>query len=64
MALSECRDDLRRIKEKSSGLEGANRDLQRGAHRRQAEADNLQKRLQEEGGKSRNGCTAIGVGMR
>eukprot|EP00984_Skeletonema_dohrnii_P033378 scaffold29755_cov67-Skeletonema_dohrnii-CCMP3373.AAC.1 len=39
VALAECRDDLRRFKEKSSGLEGANLALQRGVNLQQAEAD-------------------------
>ena len=64
VALAECREDLRRVKEKSSGLEGTNKALQRGAHLQQAEAGNLQKRLQEEGVKSGDGGTAVGVGMR
>ena len=63
VALAECRDDLRRIKEKSSGLEGANLALQRGANLQQAEADALQKRLQEEGQRSGEGGSAVGVGM-
>ncbi|KAL7541740.1 hypothetical protein ACHAXR_011183 [Thalassiosira sp. AJA248-18] len=63
VALAECRDDLRRVKEKSSGLEGANKALARGAHLQQTEAGNLQKRLQEEGGKSGKEGTAVGIGM-
>lgn len=63
VALAECRDDLRRFKEKSSGLEGANLALQRGVNLQQAEADALQKRLQEEGQRSGEGGSAVGVGM-
>ncbi len=63
VALAECRDDLRRFKEKSSGLEGANIALQRGVNLQQAEADALQKRLQEEGQRSGEGGSAVGVGM-
>lgn len=63
VALAECRDDLRRFKEKSSGLEGANMALQRGVNLQQAEADALQKRLQEEGQRSGEGGSAVGVGM-
>ena len=63
VALEECRDDLRRLKEKSSGLEGANMALKRGASLQQAETGDLQKRLQEEGGKGQRG-TAVGLGMR
>ncbi|KAL7455405.1 hypothetical protein ACHAWC_006947 [Mediolabrus comicus] len=62
VALAECRDDLRRYKEKSSGLEGANIALQRGADLQQAEATALQKRLQEEGQQPVEGM-AVGVGM-
>ena len=64
VALAECREDLRRIKEKSSGLEGANRALKRGVDLHQAEAGNMQKQLQEVGGKSGKEGTAIGIGMR
>ncbi len=63
VALAECRDDLRRVKEKTSGLEGENLALQRGANLQQAEADALQKRLQEEGQRSGEGGSAVGVGM-
>ncbi|KAK1747431.1 hypothetical protein QTG54_001394 [Skeletonema marinoi] len=63
VALAECRDDLRRFKEKSSGLEGANLALQRGVNLQQSEADALQKRLQEEGQRSGEGGSAVGVGM-
>lgn len=63
VALAECRDDLRRFKEKNSGLEGANMALQRGVNLQQAEADALQKRLQEEGQRSGEGGSAVGVGM-
>ena len=62
VALAECRDDLRRFKEKSSGLEGLNLALQRGVNLQQVEADALQKRLQEEG-QSGEGGSAVGVGM-
>ena len=62
VALAECRDDLRRYKEKSSGLECANIALQRGADLQQAEATALQKRLQEEGQQPVEGM-AVGVGM-
>lgn len=63
VALAECREDLRRIKEKSSGLEGANRELKSRADMHQTEAGNMQKRLQEEGGKSDKAGIAVGVGM-
>ena len=63
VALAECRDDLRRFKEISSGLEGANLALKRGADLQQADADALQKRLQEEGQQSTEGASAVGVGM-
>jgi len=63
VALAECREDLRRIKEKSSGLEGANRELKSRADMHQAEAGNMQKQLQEEGGKSDKAGIAVGVGM-
>ena len=62
VALAECRENLQRVKEKSSGLEGANRALKRGAHLQQSEAGNLQKRLQAQGDKS--GGTAVVTGMR
>ena len=64
VALAECREDLRRIKEKSCGLEGANRALKRGVDIHRAEAGNMQKQLQEEGGKSGKEGTAVGIGMR
>jgi len=63
VALAECREDLRRIKEKSSGLEGANKELKSRADMHQAEAGNMQKQLQEEGGKSDKAGIAVGVGM-
>jgi len=63
VALAECREDLRRIKEKSSGLEGANRELKSRADMHQAEAGNMQKQLQEDGGKSDKAGIAVGVGM-
>ena len=64
VALAECREDLRRIKEKSCGLEGANRALKRGVDIHRAEAGNMQKQLQEEGGKSGKEGTPVGIGMR
>ena len=63
VALTECRDDLRRLKEKSSGLEGANKALKRGAFLQQAEAGDLQKRIQE-GVENGQGGHAVGVGLR
>ena len=48
VALAECRDDLRRVKEKSGWLEGTNIALQRGVELQHNEAINLQKRLHEE----------------
>lgn len=64
VALAECRDDLRRVKEKSGWLEGTNIALQRGVELQHNEAINLQKRLQEEGGKTEKGGTVVGIGMR
>lgn len=64
VALAECRDDLRRMKEKSGWLEGTNIELQRGVALQHNEAVNLQKRLQEEGDSVEKGGTAVGIGMR
>ena len=64
VALAECREDLRRVKVKSSGLEGTNKSLQRGARLQRDEAVSLQKLLQEEGDKSGKGGIAVGIGMR
>ena len=64
VALAECREDLRRVKVKSSGLEGTNEFLQRGARLQHEEAASLQKLLQHEGGKSDKGGIAVGIGMR
>ena len=64
VALVECRDDLRRVKEKSGWLEGTNIALQRGVELQHNEAVNLQKRLLEEGDKTEKGGTAVGIGMR
>lgn len=64
VALAECRDDLRRIKEKSYGLEGSNKALRGAADMHHGEAMNMQKRLQEDGGKSDRDGTAVGTGMR
>ena len=64
VALAECRDDLRRVKEKSHGLEGSNKALRGAADMHHGEAMNMQKRLQEEGGKSDRDGTAVGTGMR
>lgn len=64
VALAECREDLRRVKVKSSGLEGTNEFLQRGARLQHEEAINLQKRLQEDGDQSDKGGFSVGTGMR
>ncbi|KAL3808131.1 hypothetical protein ACHAXA_004577 [Cyclostephanos tholiformis] len=63
VALAECREDLRRLKLKSSGLEDTNEVLQRGARLQHKEAINLQKRLQEDGGQSDKGGFAVGIGI-
>ena len=64
VALAKCRKDLRRMKVKTSGLEGTNEFLQRGACLQHKEAFSLQKLLQQEGGKSGKGGIAVGIGMR
>ncbi len=64
VALAECREDLRRVKVKSSGLEGTNEFLQRGARLQHEEAINLQKRLQEDGDQSDKGGFSVGIGIR
>lgn len=64
VALEETREDLRRARERSEGIEGTNRALERGAAQRRAEAGELQRRLQEEGEKGNKGGNAVGVGMR
>lgn len=61
VALTECREDLRRLKERSSGLEGANEALKRGVSLQQAEAGSLQRLLQEEGGEDDG--VGIGIGI-
>ena len=62
-ALAECREDLRRAKERTRGLEGAHMDLERDVGRRRAEDGALQRRLQE-GGSGGEGGTVVGSGMR
>ena len=64
VALAKFRKDLQRVKVKTSGLEGINEVLQRGASLQHQEAVSLQKLLQQEGGKSGNGGIAVGIGMR
>ena len=64
VALAKCRKDLRRMKVKTSGLEGTNEFLQRGARLQHEEAVSLQKLLQQEGGKLGKGGIAVGIGMR
>ena len=64
VALAKFRKDLQRVKVKTSGLEGINEFLQRGASLQHQEAISLQKLLQQEGGKSGNGGIAVGIGMR
>ncbi len=63
VALEECRDDLRRLQEKNSGLEGDIKALKRGISLQHAETGDFQKRLQDVGGNSLSG-SAVGVGMR
>ncbi|KAL7470351.1 hypothetical protein ACHAXS_013008 [Conticribra weissflogii] len=62
VTLEECRDDLRRLQEKNSGLEGDIKALKRGISLQHAETGDFQKRLQDEGGNSLSG-SAVGVGM-
>ena len=62
VALAECREDLRRLKEKSWGLEGMNEELKRGVGAQMAEVGSLQKRLKESDELESGG--GIGVGMR
>ena len=62
VALTECRDDLRRLKEKSCGLEGVNEELKRGVDVQMAEVGSFQRRLLE--GEELSGGGGVGVGMR
>ncbi|KAL7486890.1 hypothetical protein ACHAW6_012487 [Cyclotella cf. meneghiniana] len=63
VALAECREDLRRLREKSFGLEGANEALKRGVDLQKAEVGSLQKRLQREGEEGLQSGGGVGVGM-
>ena len=62
VALTECRDDLRRLKEKSGNLEGVNEELKRGADKQFVELAN-QQRIMREGEELDHGG-GVGVGLR
>eukprot|EP00804_Cyclotella_cryptica_P009857 CCRYP_014174-RA/>CCRYP_014174-RA protein AED:0.02 eAED:0.02 QI:52/1/1/1/0.4/0.33/6/2015/1066 len=63
VALAECREDLRRLREKSFGLEGANEALKRGVNLQKAEVGSLQRRLQREGEEGLPSGGGVGAGM-
>jgi hypothetical protein len=71
VALSDCREELRRVKARSMGLEGTVDTYERDAKARHSETSSLQKRLLEEGsnekvginGSSTSGGIIIGSGM-
>lgn len=62
VALTECRDDLRRLREAVGGLEGVNEQLKRGVDAQMAEVGSLQRRLKE--GEAVENGGGVGVGMR
>ena len=62
-ALEESREDLRRMREKSSGLEGAHIQLKAATTQHQMEANALSRRLQEGNGKLGDVGNALGKGM-
>ena len=62
-ALEESREDLRRMREKSSGLEGAHIQLKEATTQHQMEANALSRRLQEGTGKLGDVGNALGKGM-
>ncbi|EJK73739.1 hypothetical protein THAOC_04619 [Thalassiosira oceanica] len=62
-ALEESREDLRRMREKSSGLEGAHIQLREATTQHQMEANALSRRLQEGTGKLGDVGNALGKGM-
>ena len=62
VSLAECQEELSRASRKVGGLEAECDALRRGASLQQAEASNLQRQLQDQGGKAEG--TAVGVGMR
>ena len=62
VALAECRDDLKRLKERSYGLEGLNGELKRGVDVQMEEVGRFQRRLLEGEEVSCDG--GVGVGMR
>jgi predicted RNase H-like nuclease (RuvC/YqgF family) len=62
VALIECREDLRRLKERSCGLEGVNEELKRGVDAHMAEVGSFQRRLKE--GEALESGGGVGIGMR
>eukprot|EP00956_Cyclotella_meneghiniana_P021115 scaffold38017_cov72-Cyclotella_meneghiniana.AAC.11 len=62
VALTECREDLRRLRERSCGLEGVNEELKRGVDAHMADVGSLQRRLKE--GELLDDGGGVGVGMR
>lgn len=62
VALTECREDLRRLRERSCGLEGVNEELKRGVDAHMADVGSLQRRLKE--GEQLEDGGGVGVGMR
>ena len=69
VALSDCREELRRVKARSMGLEGTVDTYERDAKARYSETSSLQKRLLEEGSNEKaeingsSGGIIIGSGM-
>ena len=70
VALSDCREELRRVKARSTGLEGTVDTYERDAKARHGETSSLQKRLLEEGSNEKGiiggvscGGIVIGSGM-
>ncbi|KAL3796331.1 hypothetical protein ACHAWO_009000 [Cyclotella atomus] len=61
VALIECREDLRRLKERSCGLEGVNEELKRGVDAQMAEVGSFQRRLKE--GEALESGGGVGIGM-
>ena len=67
VALSDCREELRRVKARSMGLEGTVDTYERDAKARHGETSSLQKRLLEEGSNEKGiiggaGCGGIIIG--